>query len=201
MREYSTTRPPNVTCRLCGKPFYLRTSDILPQGNYCSYGCLNKAKVRDVDSSFWARVDKDGANGCWEWTGARHANGYGHYSINRLGTHQNYKAHRFVYELLYGEIPGGLFVCHSCDNKLCVNPAHLWLGNNSDNILDAKAKGRLDDRRGELNTNSKLTPEIIRHIRTQYDLGATQSSLSTKFNLSSSCVCNIVHRRAWQHLP
>ena len=85
---------------------------------------------------FWDRVDKKGPDECWEWFGQKNPKGYGYVKPYGL-------THRFSYELHTGEKPGELFVCHSCDNPPCVNPAHLWLGTVTDNQRDAKAKGRL----------------------------------------------------------
>jgi len=75
---------------------------------------------------------------CWEWTRSRYPTGYGHVS-RRLGGGY---AHRAAYELWVGPIPVGLIVCHSCDNPPCVNPAHLWVGTQKENIRDRDKKGR-----------------------------------------------------------
>jgi len=85
---------------------------------------------------FFEKVEK--TDGCWLWTGALNVGGYGSFGFGdkRLG------AHRFSYEIHKGEIPEGLFVCHSCDVRRCVNPDHLWLGNNAENMKDMYDKGR-----------------------------------------------------------
>lgn len=80
---------------------------------------------------FWARTDKQGADDCWEWTGARYLKGYGYFLIQ--GKQQ--RAHRFSYELHAGPIPGGLVIDHLCRNKRCVNPAHLEVVTNKENVL------------------------------------------------------------------
>ncbi len=77
---------------------------------------------------------------CWEWTAATRGNGYGAFKFNRKGI----DAHRMSYILFHGEIAKGLLVCHSCDNRVCVNPKHLFLGTSKQNYEDAVSKGKID---------------------------------------------------------
>ena len=88
-------------------------------------------------SRFWANVQK--TNGCWEWTGGKHAPGYGRLFVAT----KEMRAHRFSWLIHNGRIPDGLFVCHKCDNPNCVNPEHLFLGTHQDNMDDMVAKGRV----------------------------------------------------------
>lgn len=157
---------------------------------------------------FWRFVEKTDA--CWLWTGPL-TKGYG--SIGAGGREgANLYAHRVAWELAFGPIAAGLFVCHSCDTPRCVNPAHLFLGSNRDNILDAKAKGRLDPRKasqpGQRNARAKLTDEDIRIIRATYKCNAgrayvkrgTGAALAEHFGVNVEQIRRIAKGVAWRNV-
>lgn len=89
----------------------------------------------DMDR-FWSKVDKSGD--CWVWTAAVSSKGYGRFKLNG----KLVSPHRLAWEWANGPIPDGLVVCHECDNPPCVNPAHLKLGTQSQNMLDCVSRGR-----------------------------------------------------------
>lgn len=94
------------------------------------------SKPQDPVERFWKKVKK--SEGCWEWLAVVSSRGYGTFSLN----YKSVSAHRYSYQLHFGEIPDGLLVCHTCDNPRCVNPDHLFLGTSLDNNHDMIKKGR-----------------------------------------------------------
>ncbi len=97
--------------------------------------------MKTVAERFWAKVRK--GEGCWLWVGAKQHNGYGYLHSGGHSIRKPLRAHRVSWELHNGPIPDGLRVLHSCDTPCCVNPAHLFLGTQSDNMKDCAAKGRV----------------------------------------------------------
>lgn len=141
-------------------------------------------------------------SGCWEWTGAGKA---ADPPCPLFGVGDGlYPAARVAWVLHHGADPGQFFVCHTCDNRLCVNPAHLFLGTPKDNMDDMRAKGRAktgERRRGEASHKSKVTEDVVRTIRDEYGRRiATQRELAERYGLSQRQIWMIVARRSWAHV-
>jgi HNH endonuclease len=145
------------------------------------------------ESIIWSRVEKT-EDGCWNWTAGKGTRGYGHVRIRG----KTRAAHRLSYELATGPIPCGMFVCHRCDNPSCVNPEHLFLGTDADNMADKTAKGR--QTKGASVNTAKLDAQVVQSIRESRAAGASYSQLAAKHGVSKQQIANIVLGRSWRHV-
>lgn len=145
---------------------------------------------------FWSKVNVGEPNECWEWLASKGTTGgYGMFHIH----YKMWRAHHVAWVLTFGPIPVGLCVLHHCDNRTCVNPYHLFLGTNADNITDAVQKGRLA--RGEQVGTSKLTEVQVLAIRELYAIGKwTQEELGDMFGVSQSNISLVVRGEWWNWL-
>lgn len=135
-------------------------------------------------ANFWKRVDKNANQyGCWIWRGATFNTGYGH--TRDIGRKQ-ITAHRYAYQLIHGEIPKGLVICHSCDNPLCVCPNHLFAATQKANIRDAMSKGRLA-RQG-----ARLNADLAAAMRRDRANGAKHFDLAEKYKVTPMTVRRIL---------
>lgn len=140
-------------------------------------------------------------SGCWLWigsmTGTGHACGKGYGAISKDGRYV--RAHRISWEMANGPIPDGMHVLHKCDTTTCVNPDHLFIGTNLDNVLDKVAKGRARSGRlcGSRNGASKLTDETVRLIRVSSE---SAPILAAKLGVSSTAIKRVRRRELWAHV-
>lgn len=141
-----------------------------------------------------ALQSKKTLNGCIEWTGAKSPSGYGRKRVGR----QTCRTHRIAYESFIGPI-GELCVLHRCDNPLCLNPCHLFLGTQIDNLVDMTDKGRRRwvPPRGSKNGQAVLTEEDVKAIRLSTD---SFGELARRFGVDEKTVRQVAHFRSWKHL-
>ena len=161
--RYSTSRP----CQHCGAMFLRMVTEIQKNNlAFCGKKCSGAFRSRKAKADFWRNV-KFSKRGCWEWTGAKNACGYG---IVKGGL-----AHRVAWGVEVGPIPSGMNVCHRCDNPACVTIDHMFLGTHIDNMYDMLAKGR----------GTKLSDQVIRKIKSST---GTASEAGRKLGVSATTV-------------
>lgn len=133
------------------------------------------------------------ATECWNWSGSQDGHGYGHLSI---GIGRPEKAMRAAHLAWVGPIPGGMDVCHTCDNRLCINPLHLFVGSRATNMEDAVAKRRTAN--GERRPH-KLTDQQVDEIRASYAAGGiSQKVIAEQYGVCQQLISSIVRGRRRQ---
>ncbi len=145
---------------------------------------------------FFKYIGRKTATGCIPWTGAL-TRGCGVIGRGRAGEGMLY-ASRVAYEIAYGPVPDGLVVCHHCDNPLCVNPSHLFVGTQADNLADMRAKRRHNF--GERNGNASLNESTVRAILAAATSGESQASIASRFGVCHQTVSLIVTGKRWRHV-
>jgi hypothetical protein len=172
---------------------------------------MNKSQITEKDiARFWAKVDRRGGNECWNWTAYRNELGYGQFYFGgRLG-----RASRFSFLIHGGEFtPKKALACHACDNPGCVNPKHLFAGSQSDNMVDARNKGRITYLCGEKHLNhlhpeyvprgvnqhfAKLNEDDVLRIRAANHV--SNRVLGIQFRVDRSTIRDVIQRKTWKHV-
>lgn len=153
--------------------------------------------MRPSDSQYADRIRLDDESGCWTWTGMVSVNGRALISVHQKSRY----AYRIIWEELVGPIPDGLLCCHHCDNPVCVNPEHIFLGTAKDNAQDAARKGRLKEIpkvKGIDHPRSADVPDdVIDQVRREYaGGGVTQAQLAVRYGVGPSTVGRWLRREA-----
>ena len=150
--------------------------------------------MNTLEERFWSKVEKRGPTECWLWT-AGGVTGYGQFRV----AGKLVLAHRLAWEMAVGPIPADLCVLHApivCHNRKCVNPAHLRLGTNTENMADRKRDGTGAE--GEKNGAAKLTEAKVAEIRSLYARGdVTQGKIAKAYGVSRALISDIVNGKRW----
>lgn len=146
--------------------------------------------IADFESMFIPEPN----SGCWLWLGGLSPRGYGNKRLPKSEGQRTRIASRVAYHIYKGPVPDGMFVCHTCDVRSCVNPDHLWLGTNSDNIRDARDKGRLRP------AGKPVRPGTVYFDRTCEICGATFVAPRSRIALGRGRYCSIACRHSAQLL-
>lgn len=178
------------------------------------YGCnsAEELKIETVTPELIRRIESkitiNPETGCWEWTGCktRKRNGHGriHYGRTPEGKQIMLLVHRLMYAIVVGPVREGENICHRCDNRPCVNPAHLFLGTNQDNVDDREAKGRNVVKKRSQHYKAKLSEAQVAEIRRRVVItgtgryGGNCGQLAREFGVQRTQIANIFHNRSWK---
>jgi hypothetical protein len=191
------------TCPFCKKTFKLRRKFCTPKCYYNSLTGIKKQNFVQTHSYEWHRERLKKSfekyvirqEGCWGWRGGP-SKKYGSLEFMR----KSILAHRASYILHKGNIPEGMFVCHTCDNPPCTNPDHLFLGTDVDNVRDMYKKGRHPILKGEDAPGSKLTKEQVIEIKKMLSDGCSLTKIAKLFNIHVVTIHDIKYRKTWSSL-
>lgn len=153
------------------------------------------------DEFFGPRAIPEPMSGCFLWDRFADRSGYGRVTAIWTGEHF---AHRVSWELAYGPVPRGMKVLHRCDVPSCVNPGHLFLGTQAENVADMVAKGRArppTPRRGSANACARLDEGYVWAIREMLRLRLfTQRAIAADYGVSPMTISRIANNQTWSHV-
>ena len=184
-------------CRACGKSLAHRK----PWTKYCDRRCYRAyapdnvlRRSPDEKERFEDNVEFEPNTGCWLWSSTVNPYGYGNYYYGGKA----YMAHRYSYTIYKGKIPKGLVVRHTCDTGICVNPAHLLIGTQQDNIDDRQRRGRQRYAVGTQLPHAKLTEEQIPEIR-KLEGVMSQRKIAALYGVTQHPIGMIFINKSWKH--
>jgi hypothetical protein len=148
----------------------------------------------NLKDRFFSKVFKNSKTGCWEWTAQKDKDGYGRISF----CCKPHLAHRISFEIHHGEIPGGMMVLHRCDNRPCVNPDHLFLGDHLSNMADMALKGRSPSGAYHHRPCAVLTEKDVLEIKSAK--GVTQRTLAAQYGVGQDQISRIRTGKRWSYL-
>lgn len=144
---------------------------------------------------FWGHVEK--SDGCWLWKRSKQLSGYGQWAFKLNGKYVVTTAHRLAYSFTSGDIPAGMYVCHTCDVRACCNPKHLFLGTPMENIWDMTAKRRGAGRGGHI-ARTKLTLDEVKDIRAAYVPRKGVAALAERYNVTPDHIRRVALKELWK---
>jgi hypothetical protein len=165
-----------IACPQCGTEL----ENFLGMGGHARHCNISKEQL------FWAKVDKSGGpQACWNWIASKKPRGYGQFHYQG----KMHRAHRLAWSLTHSD-PGKLSVCHTCDNIICCNPAHLYAGTHKQNMMDKCLRGRV---------STKLTRDDVREIKRL--IGTMPNvEIAAKFNVGGSVISEIKLGHKWSYV-
>lgn len=180
-------------------------------GKYCSTKCIRSPKKEKLPRFEWKKATEEQklqriteafeksvikGNKCWEWLGNIYPNGYGKFPCSINGVRPS--AHRISWMIHYGIIPPDKIICHTCDNRSCTNPQHLFLGTQADNIRDMHEKNR--GMIGQTHVNSKLKKDDVIIIKKLLKDRQSHTFISKQFNVCRATITSIKTGKTWAHI-
>jgi hypothetical protein len=176
-------------------------------------GVCRPIELSEADRArFLAKVARRQPSECWLYTGSKFRDGYGQFSAKVHNVKRNLRSNKVAYYIANGPIPDGMDVCHSCDNRPCCNPGHLWLGTHKQNNDDKVAKrrqasgealgSRIKERclRGTAVPHSKLDPKKVREIRSRVGDGEQVAAVARKFGVTPPAIWSLLRGKSWSHV-